>query len=67
VRAAALAAAPDLDPTLTAITVARQGTQGDPVSVSISYDEVVRVPFIGWLFGSSIRLDATAIDRQEFS
>jgi Flp pilus assembly protein TadG len=67
VRAAALAAAPDLDPTLAAVEIARQGTQGDPVTVSISYDEVVRVPLIGWLFGSSIRLDAAATDRQEFA
>jgi Flp pilus assembly protein TadG len=67
VRAAALAAAPDLDPTLVALEIARQGTQGDPVAVSVSYDEVVRVPMIGWLFGSSIRLDATATDRQEFA
>jgi hypothetical protein len=35
--------------------------------VSITYDEVVRVPLIGWLFASSIRLDATATDRQEFA
>jgi Flp pilus assembly protein TadG len=66
VRAAALAAAPDLDPTLVDVEIARQGTQGDPVTVSIRYDEVVHVPLIGWLFGSSIRLDATATDRQEF-
>ena len=67
VRAAALAAAPDLDPTLAVVEIARLGTQGDPVTVSISYDEVVRVPLIGWLFGSSIRLDAAATDRQEFA
>ena len=67
VRAAALAAAPDLDPTLAAVTITRQGTQGDPVTVSVSYDEVVGVPMIGWLFGSSIQLDAVATDRQEFA
>jgi Flp pilus assembly protein TadG len=67
VRAAALAAAPDLDPRLAGVEIARQGTQGDPVTVSITYDEVVRVPLIGWLFASSIRLDATATDRQEFA
>ena len=55
VRAAALA------------DVTRQGTQGDPVTVSVSYDEVVHVPLIGWLFGASIRLDTGATDRQEFS
>ena len=47
--------------------IARQGTQGDPVTVSVVYDEVVRVPLIGWLFRSSIKLDATATDRQEFA
>ena len=67
VRSAALAAAPDLDPTLTSVEIARQGTQGDPVTVSVVYDEVVRVPLIGWLFRSSIKLDATATDRQEFA
>ena len=67
VRAAALAAAPELDPTHTDLEIARQGTQGDPVTVSISYEEIVRVPLIGWLFGSSIRLDTTATDRQEFA
>ena len=34
VRAAALAAAPDLDPSLAGVAIARQGTQGDPVTVS---------------------------------
>ena len=67
VRAAALAAAPDLDPAHASVDVTRQGTQGDPVTVSVSYDEVVHVPLIGWLFGASIRLDAGATDRQEFS
>jgi len=67
IRAAALAAAPDLDPASAGVEVTRQGSQGDPVTVSIGYDEVVRVPLIGWLFGSSIHLDAAATDRQEFA
>jgi Flp pilus assembly protein TadG len=67
VRAAALAAAPDLDPTFVVVDIVREGTQGDPVTVSITYDEIVRVPVVGWLFGSSIRLDTTATDRQEFA
>ena len=58
---------PTLDPALTGVEVARQGTQGDPVTVSVSYDEVVHVPLIGWLFGASIRLDAAATNRQEFA
>ena len=66
IRSAALAAAPDLDPALASVQVARTGTQGDPVTVSIGYDEPIRVPFIGWLFGTSIRMDTDATDRQEF-
>jgi hypothetical protein len=67
VRTTALAAAPDLDPALTTIEVARAGGQGDPVTVSVDYDDPVRVPLIGWLFGSSIRMRAEATDRQEFA
>ena len=67
VRAAALGAAPDIDPAHASVDVTRQGTQGDPVTVSVSYDELVHVPLIGWLFGASIRLDAGATDRQEFA
>ena len=35
--------------------------------MSVTYDEVVHVPLIGWLFGASIRLDAAATNRQEFA
>ena len=58
---------PPSTPRLTDVEVVRQGTQGDPVTVSVSYDEVVHVPLIGWLFGASIRLDAAATNRQEFA
>src|SRR5712691_3214058 len=67
IRAAALAAAPDLDPSLETVQVTRAGTQGDPVTVSIGYEEPVRVPLIGWLFGSSVHMDTQATDRQEFA
>ncbi len=67
IRTAAFAAAPDLDPTVASVEVARMGTQGDPVSVSFGYDEPIRVPLIGWLFGASVHLDAVATDRQEFA
>ncbi len=67
IRAAALAAAPDLDPSVSTVAVARTGTQGDPVTVSIVYDEPIRVPLIDWLFGSTVRLAAQATDRQEFA
>jgi Flp pilus assembly protein TadG len=66
IRSAALAAAPDLDPALASIQVMRSGAQGDPVTVSIGYDEPIRVPFIAWLFGASVHIDTDATDRQEF-
>jgi len=67
IRAAALAAAPDLDPSVSTVGVARTGTQGDPVTVSVDYDEPIRVPLIDWLFGSTVRMTARATDRQEFA
>ena len=67
IRAAALAAAPDLDPSVSTVSVMRAGTQGDPVTVSIAYDEAIRVPLIDWLFDSTVRLTAQATDRQEFA
>ena len=67
IRAAALAAASDLDSSLTTVQITRTGSQGDPVSVSIGYDEPIRVPLIGWLFGTSVSMDVTATDRQEFA
>jgi len=66
IRAAALAAAPDLDPTVASVGVFRSGAQGDPVTVSFAYDEPIRIPLIDWLFGTSVHLDADAVDRQEF-
>ena len=67
IRAAALAAAPGLDSSLTTVQITRDGGQGDPVSVSIGYDEQIRVPLIGWLFATSVRMDVTATNRQEFA
>ena len=67
VHSAALRAAPDLDPALATIEISRAGGQGDPVTVSVVYDDPVRVPLIEWLFGASIRLDVEATDRQEFA
>ena len=67
IRAAALAAAPSLDQSASAVQVDRLGTQGDPVTVTIAYDEPIRVPLIGWLFGASVEMSAAATDRQEFA
>jgi len=51
---------------VTTVQIDRAGGQGAPVTVAIGYDEFVNVPLIGWLFGTSIHLDARATDRQEF-
>ncbi|HET9671463.1 MAG TPA: hypothetical protein VFQ40_01275, partial [Actinomycetota bacterium] len=66
VRNAALAAAPSLDPTAVTVSIARQGARGAPVTVSIGYDAAVRVPFVGWLFGTSVAIATSATARQEF-
>jgi hypothetical protein len=34
--------------------------------VVVTYDDAIRVPFVGWLVGSSVRIAATAVMRQEF-
>ena len=67
IRAAALAAAPVLDPSLETVDVTRAGSQGDPVTVTIGYDEPIRMPVLGWLFGSTVHLQTQATDRQEFT
>jgi len=66
VTAAAQAAAPGLDAGILAIVTARSGTRGDPVTVSVTYVDPVRVPVVGWLVGGSISLTADATLRQEF-
>ena len=60
------AAAPGLDAGILAIVTARSGTRGDPVTVSVTYVDPVRVPVVGWLVGGSISLTADATLRQEF-
>ena len=67
IRAAALAAAPALDPSLETVDVTRAGSQGDPVTVAIGYDEPIRMPVLGWLFGPTVHLQTLATDRQEFT
>src|SRR5262245_24135953 len=66
IRAAAVAAAPGLDGSTMTIGVARAGAQGDPVTVSVVYEDPIRVPFIGWLVGTSVQMGASAVMRQEF-
>jgi hypothetical protein len=48
------------------VGVARAGTRGDPVTVSVAYTDPIRVPFIGWLVGTSVQMRAAAVMRQEY-
>ena len=66
IRTTALAAASDLEPSLATVQVVRAGAQGDPVTVTIGYDEAIRIPFVSWLFASGVHLESAATDRQEF-
>ena len=66
IRSAAIAAAPSLDDTAVVLDVTRVGARGEPVTVSLRYDAPVRVPFVGWLFGSAIGIVAETTARQEF-
>lgn len=68
VRTAVTGSAPSLNAGMVRVGIARAGGQGDPVTVTVAYDEVLRVPFVGWLFSRAggVHLDATATDRQEF-
>jgi hypothetical protein len=59
-------AAPGLDASAMTVSVDRVGAQGAPVTVSIAYEDAMRVPFIGWLVGTSVGLHASAVMRQEF-
>jgi Flp pilus assembly protein TadG len=67
IRAAALAAGPGLEPTRITVAVTRAGTVGDPVTVDVAYDEPMRVPFVEWLFGTSVTMRTKVTDRQEFA
>ena len=68
IRAAVIEAAPSLDDGALGVSVAREGGRGDPVTVTVTYTSVVRVPFIDWLLAgrTGVHMDATATDRQEF-
>jgi hypothetical protein len=66
VRNAVNRAASTLDPDHFDLAVIREGTQGDPVTVRLGYDETSQIPLVGWLFPSTIHLAAGATMRQEF-
>jgi Flp pilus assembly protein TadG len=65
-RDAAVSAAVGIDGSALAVAVTREPGRGAPVTVDVTYDDPVRVPFVGWLVGTSVRLSATAVMRQEF-
>ena len=66
IRAAALGAAPSLDDAVVGLTVERRGGRGEPVTVSLRYSSSVGVPFVGWLFGSSVSMATSTTARQEY-
>jgi len=66
VRAAAVAASGGLDESRMTVTVSGGSAQGEPVSVAVTYDAPISVPFVEWLFPPSVSLDAGAIDRREY-
>ena len=59
-------AASTLDPARIQVQIGRAGGQGSAVIVELAYDETPNIPFVGWLFPSSIHLSAGATMRQEF-
>ena len=65
VRQVVDASAPDLDSGAIALALTRAG-RGGPVTVSLVYTERLQVPYVGWLFPSSITLHSQATMRQEF-
>jgi Flp pilus assembly protein TadG len=67
VRAAVLRAAPGLEADAVSVGTARAGTQGDPVTVTLTYEAAIEVPFVSWLFPSGVTMRAEATDRQEFA
>ena len=67
IRGAVERAAPTLDGGALGVSVAREGGRGDPVTVTVTYGSAVRVPFIAWLMRGTIRMAASATDRQEFT
>jgi len=67
VRASVLRAAPALDEGAVSLAIARAGTRGEPVTVTLTYVASIRVPFVAWLFPEGVSMQAVATDRQEFT
>jgi hypothetical protein len=65
IRDVAVRAAPGLDPARVRIGVERRGSQGDLVTVEISYDVPVPALLAGWLLPAVVELRSSATMRQE--
>ena len=66
VRTAAVGASGGLDESRLSVTASGGEEQGAPVSVSVTYDAPIAVPFVEWLFPPSVPLEAGATDRREY-
>jgi Flp pilus assembly protein TadG len=67
IRAAVVSSAAGIDPARVAVTAAPIAAQGSNRSVHVAYDMPISVPFVGWLFPSSVTLSSDAAMRQEFT
>jgi hypothetical protein len=56
-----------LPPDRTEVEVARAGSVGDPVTVTVRYRAPLVVPFVEWLFPDQVELRSSATMRQEAS
>ena len=65
VRAAVERAASGLDGASLGMSVTREGSQGAPVTVGVSYSVDVVGPLAGWLLPATVLLEASATMRQE--
>ena len=65
VRSAMTSSAVGLDGGTIDLSITRT-IRGSPTTVSLVYRDPMHVPFIGWLFPSSVTLHASAAMRQEF-
>lgn len=66
ITTAVTGAASDLDAASVGVEIARTGTRGTPVTVTVTYRSAIQVPLVSWLFGDAVSMDANATDRQEF-
>lgn len=66
VRSAVVRSAAGLDPQRLLVVVSSPTVQGGDRVVSVEYAMPIAVPFIDWLFPSSVTLASTATMRQEF-